>query len=79
MSEQDGVCECFACIGDKPAYEGAWLTIGMSRMIVCVECGNKRCPHGTDHRNECTGSNEPGQPGSRYGAAMARITEDGAS
>jgi hypothetical protein len=65
-----GECGCFACIGSKPAYEGAWLTIGMSRMIVCAECGNKRCPHGTDHRNECTGSNEPGQLGSRYGTAL---------
>lgn len=67
-------CGCFACIGDKPAYEGAWLTVGMSRMIVCATCGNKRCPHGTDHRNACTGSNEPGQVGSRYGTAMTRPT-----
>jgi len=35
-------------------------------MVVCPTCGNKRCPHATDHRLPCTGSNEPGQPGSRY-------------
>ena len=35
-------------------------------MFLCQICGNKRCPHGTDHRNACTGSNEPGQRGSRY-------------
>jgi Zn finger protein HypA/HybF involved in hydrogenase expression len=35
-------------------------------MIVCAQCGNKRCPHGTDHNLACTNSNEPGQPGSRY-------------
>ena len=35
-------------------------------MIVCSECGNKRCPKATDHRNDCTGSNDPGQPGSHY-------------
>lgn len=36
------------------------------RMILCSTCGNKRCPHATDHRNACTGSNDPGQPGSSY-------------
>lgn len=36
-------------------------------MILCSTCGNKRCPHATDHRNPCTGSNAPGQPGSIYG------------
>lgn len=35
-------------------------------MHVCRECGNKRCPHATDCSLECTGSNEPGQPGSLY-------------
>lgn len=35
-------------------------------MVLCVECGNKRCPHATDHRLDCTGSNEVGQPGSIY-------------
>lgn len=38
------------------------------RMVLCPTCGNKRCPHATDHRNACTGSNEPGQPGSSYPA-----------
>ncbi|WP_208457748.1 hypothetical protein, partial [Burkholderia vietnamiensis] len=37
------------------------------QMILCLVCGNKRCPHATDHRHACTGSNEPGQPGSVYG------------
>lgn len=36
------------------------------RMILCPDCGNKRCPKATDHRNDCTNSNEPGQKGSRY-------------
>jgi len=42
------------------------MPIVNTRMILCVECGNKRCPHATDHRFTCTGSNEPGQIGSRY-------------
>lgn len=36
------------------------------RFVVCQTCGNKRCPHATDHRLVCSGSNEPGQSGSRY-------------
>lgn len=49
---------------------------GYQFMLVCSKCGNKRCPHANDHRNPCTGSNEPGQVGSAYehgsGAATAR-------
>jgi hypothetical protein len=37
-----------------------------SRMILCVLCGNKRCPHATDHDLKCSNSNEPGQEGSSY-------------
>ena len=57
-------CPCASCVAE--AGVSAWW------MIVCDECGNKRCPHGTDHRHECTGSNEPGQVGSGY----ARMTSD---
>ena len=45
---------CWAC---SPNYPG---------MIVCSDCGNKRCPRASDHRLACSGSNEPGQPGSIY-------------
>lgn len=34
--------------------------------FACELCGNKRCPHHSDHRLECTRSNAPGQPGSVY-------------
>ncbi|MCI2966722.1 hypothetical protein [Klebsiella quasipneumoniae] len=36
------------------------------RFVVCPDCGNKRCPRANDHRNACTGSNEPGQEGGAY-------------
>lgn len=36
------------------------------RMELCETCGNKRCPHATDRAYACTGSNEAGQPGSKY-------------
>ena len=32
----------------------------------CEICGNKRCPHHSDHRLTCTSSNEPGQEGSIF-------------
>ena len=40
--------------------------VSIDRMILCPACGNKRCPHATDHNLACTGSNDSGQPGSRY-------------
>ncbi|HED1784777.1 TPA: hypothetical protein ACNIB8_000880 [Enterobacter hormaechei] len=46
------------------------VTISDMRFVVCPECGNKRCPHANDHRNACTGSNEPGQQGSAYPAGL---------
>jgi len=36
-------------------------------MILCPNCGNKRCPMATNHMHGCTNSNEPGQDGSIYG------------
>jgi hypothetical protein len=42
---------------------GGWLRV---KMFLCTECGNKRCPKATNHKLKCTGSNEPGQPGSMY-------------
>jgi Zn finger protein HypA/HybF involved in hydrogenase expression len=50
-------CYCYNCLDNK---------IRMTRMILCPDCGNKRCPRATDHNNACTNSNEPGQEGSRY-------------
>ncbi len=51
------------------------VTFSDSRFVVCPECGNKRCPHANDHRNACTGSNEPGQEGSAYPAAPQQEVE----
>lgn len=32
----------------------------------CEKCGNKRCPHHSNHELACTNSNAPGQEGSFY-------------
>jgi hypothetical protein len=44
------------------------------RMVLCPDCGNKRCPKANDHRHACTGSNEPGQPGSAYPGPALRAS-----
>jgi len=59
MSE---MCWCAAC---RP------VLFSDMRMALCPECGNKRCPRATDHRNACSGSNEVGQPRSAYTAHLA--------
>ena len=70
MMDDCGVC--YECLKDKTVkmrfkddsyYD---MPVVNTRMITCRECGNKRCPHATDHRFACTGSNEPGHTGSRY-------------
>lgn len=63
------VCQCFQCLTERDErieLGNFSLPITATRMVVCATCGNKRCPHSTDHRHACTGSNEPGQQGSRY-------------
>lgn len=58
-------CGCHEC-GAKLAPWLDDLDAMQQGMILCPECGNKRCPMASDHEWECTGSNEPGQFGSRY-------------
>lgn len=41
-----------------------------SKMVLCPQCGNKRCPHANDPRYKCTNSNEWGQVGSAYPATL---------
>lgn len=50
-------CRCWTC-HPQPAIGGI--------MVVCPDCGNKRCPKATYHGNACTHSNAPGQEGSRF-------------
>jgi len=72
VGNQDGSarCECHRCIAEKGLTGvelfGIALPLNACKMIVCGDCGNKRCPKASDHGNACTGSNDPGQPGSIY-------------
>lgn len=57
-SKKAGLCCCWKCMKSRDETR--------SFMILCPECGNKRCPKASDHELSCTGSNEPGQSGSVY-------------
>lgn len=58
-----GECICLRCIRENELSQYGGLPLSGTRMIVCPECGNKRCPKASDYRLACTGSNQPGQPG----------------
>lgn len=61
-------CDCYHCVSELEVRDPSPnpLMGRLNRMFLCALCGNKRCPHAADHRNACTASNEPGQPGSLY-------------
>ena len=66
------ICHCRACSKELQrvidtsvdATLADILSGPMNRMILCPDCGNKRCPQSAHHDNQCTKSNEPGQTGS---------------
>lgn len=54
---------CLKCLNDpRLGLENPVLMM----MVVCLDCGNKRCPKASDHELACSGSNERGQRGSAY-------------
>lgn len=54
------LCGCWRCAVARNEGDRAAI------MRLCPICGNKRCPHVSDHELVCTGSNDPGQEGSIY-------------
>ncbi len=63
VKEQDGCGNCYACLVNVTENG---LPVTSQRMILCPDCGNKRCPKASNHRHQCTNSNEPNQRGSIY-------------
>ena len=61
----DEPCGCIKCQRERRSIlpPGGFISVPGWR-YVCEVCGNKRCPHHTDHELACTDSNEPGQKGS---------------
>ncbi|MDI3082382.1 hypothetical protein [Klebsiella quasipneumoniae] len=82
-------CECSGCkdtaricaelSANSSANPDCWcrtcrpVVLNDMRFVVCPDCGNKRCPRANDHRNACTGSNEPGQEGSAYPDTLREV------
>lgn len=62
-TEEVATCGCRRCLGNR---RDVAVFPYRTRMILCESCGNKRCPHASDHTYACTDSNAPGQPGSDY-------------
>ena len=72
-AEEPDLCGCRTCVDHRVThlppeidYSDRLFSSTASRFIICGVCGNKRCPHATDHRLECTDSNDTGQSGSAY-------------
>ena len=65
MTKLHNCKNCHECL--QGTYDEYGLPVLVTRMIICPQCGNKRCPKATNHYNSCTNSNEPGQLGSIYG------------
>ena len=62
-----GLCGCETCHAARVDGMGAMFSAMVTGFrYACEICGNKRCPHRTDHRLACTSSNEPGQKGSSW-------------
>lgn len=59
-------CACYTCIDVQISKRSTFAERLAYPMVLCAQCGAKRCPHATHHDNPCTNSNEPGQKGSRY-------------
>jgi hypothetical protein len=65
-------CGCLRCQEDRRqslSQVELWRTFAGQDVhfrYACEVCGNKRCPHHSDHRLACSGSNESGQLGSIY-------------
>lgn len=61
-------CQCIKCRSAR--HKNCKNLLGVlsdpSFRFACEICGNKRCPHHSDHTLDCTNSNESGQPGSVF-------------
>lgn len=65
------LCGCIKCTSarsdvkvDRRVWPSAGTVMVPGWRYACEKCGNKRCPHHSDHLLACTGSNDSGQKGS---------------
>lgn len=59
---EDPKCYCRRCLQERDERVNG-IPYAVARMVVCPECGDKRCPHAEDHRNPCSKPRQaPTQP-----------------
>lgn len=46
-------CLCHACIKSKNLRDANGFLLSDVIMVLCPDCGDKRCPKAADHRNAC--------------------------
>jgi hypothetical protein len=63
LSRKEVTCQCGTC---RPID---WKDPSSVRMILCPECGNKRCPKALHHDCICTRSNDTDQEPRAYKAS----------
>lgn len=47
-------CECHRCIAEQGLQQDGF-PLNAVKMILCPQCGDKRCPKASDHRVQCNG------------------------
>jgi hypothetical protein len=48
-------CVCHKCINENKLIDKSGFLLSVGNMILCPECGSKRCVHAEDHNNKCPG------------------------
>jgi hypothetical protein len=56
-------CGCIRCYSDLASKTPTTNMFSLHFRYACEKCGNKRCPHHSDHRLEFTRSNNQGKQG----------------
>lgn len=46
-------CGCRRCLRERDARDAQGWPILLGTMVVCLRCGDKRCPAAFDHRSPC--------------------------
>tara|TARA_R110002074_G_scaffold25215_1_gene74909 strand:+ start:1957 stop:2292 length:336 start_codon:yes stop_codon:yes gene_type:complete len=48
-------CLCNECIKDNKLIDKSGFLLSVGNVVVCSECGSKRCVHAENHNNKCSG------------------------
>jgi hypothetical protein len=48
-------CVCHKCINENKLIDNSGFLLSVGSIVLCPECGSKRCVHAEDHNNKCLG------------------------